>query len=121
MKIQSLKNWWAVIVLTLSFALGQQTRVLGQCPSGIAGLSGSVLNSSIQAYPGFPNSPAHFIVFVNDNSQPIPMGQYLSWCVDETGNIEADYGFPPTSFYTGVLFPDCDANLNSELPPGHTP
>src|ERR1035438_2619168 len=119
MKNQSLKYCSALFVLAFSLGLGQRNQAFGQCPTSIARLSGSVLNSSIQAYPGWPNGPAHFLTLVNDSSQPIPMGQYLTWCVDHNGDINADENYPPTTYYSGFLYPTCDANLLLELPSGH--
>src|SRR5882757_4400787 len=87
MKIQSLKCWLSLFVVAISLGLIQINRASGQCAISFTGPAGNVLTSSILAYPNYPNETNLFSVYVNDNSQPIPFGTYLGWCVDANTEI----------------------------------
>ena len=118
MKIKSLKSWLALFIATVSLMLVQNNQTFGQCIS-FTGPAGNVLTASIFSYPNYPNSDALFHVTVNDGNQPIPAGVYLGWCVDAGTEIHPGQVVGPGTTYTGQLFPDCDPNLNSELPNNH--
>src|ERR1035441_5522557 len=96
MKIQSLKYYLALFVIAFSLGLDQENQAFGQCQ--ISFPAGNVLNSGITAFPYYlpsDNSPAHFLTTVQDSNEPLPIGQYLTWCVDETNQINAAYFNPP--------------------------
>ena len=107
----------ALFIIALSLGLGQGNQAFGQCPSFNGSLTSYIVN-----YPGYPNSPAMFETLVTD-SEPLPIGTYLTWCIDANVDINAQqfqYSSPGTQ-YSGTLIPTCDTNLNSKLPSGHTP
>jgi hypothetical protein len=123
MKIQSLKRWLALFVVAFSLGLVQKNQAFGQnCLISFTGPAGNVLNSFIDLYPNYPNSDAYFNTMVQDANEPIPIGTYLTWCVDAGTLIDPSQGYTvPGTLYSGILLPTCDTNLNNELPPGHSP
>lgn len=124
MQIRLLKCWLSLFVCTVFFALGQKNQAFGQSSCGLnfTGPAGNVLTSFVELYPNYPNCNATFNTLVQVTNQPLPLGTYLTWCVDADVLIDPsqDYTVAGT-VYTGQLFPTCDTNLNNELPPGHTP
>ena len=77
------------------------------------------MNSFIVDYPNYPASDATFHTSVQDTNEPLPVGTYLTWCVDVGTELNPIQGVGTA--YSGVLFPTCDPNLNSELPTNHPP
>jgi hypothetical protein len=124
MKNGSFKCWWALAVIALFLGLGQSNQAFGQASCGInfTGPAGNVLTSFIDLYPNYPNCNATFNTVVQNTNQPLPLGTYLTWCVDAGVQIDPSQGYTvPGTIYTGELFSTCDTNLNNELPPNHTP
>jgi hypothetical protein len=117
MKIQSLKYCSALFVLAFSLGLGQRNQAFGQCSISFTGPAGNVLNSFIVDYPNYPNSDATFHTTVQDNNEPLPIGTYLTWCVDAGTELNPVQGVGTA--YSGTLYPTCDPNLNNELPTNH--
>jgi hypothetical protein len=124
MNIRSSKCWLALLVFALLLGIGQTNQALGQSSSGInfTGPAGNVLTSYIDLYPNYPNCNATFNTQVQTTNQPLPLGTYLTWCVDAGVEIDPSQGYTvPGTTYTGELFSTGDTNLNNELPPNHTP
>jgi hypothetical protein len=123
--MKSLKCWLGLFLFAFSLGLVQKNQALGQnCVLNFAGPAGNVLNSFIDSYPNYPNSDATFNTLVQDANEAIPMGLYLTWCVDAGTMIDVTQATVPVTPGTpcsGALYATCDTNLNNELPPGHTP
>ena len=82
------------------------------------------LSAAITVYPGwdgYNTTPAAwFAVNVQDVSQPIPLGIYPAWCVDESHFLPAAYNTQGTPIsgqpYIGTLISTCDSNELVNIP-----
>jgi hypothetical protein len=124
MKISSLKSWLVLFVVVLLLGLGQKNQAFGQCEISFTGPAGNVLTSDIILNtnwwpPGHLNigtSNSTFNVIVQDANEPLPVGIYLTWCVDWATDLDPSQGYTvPGTHYTGNLFPTCDPNLTNEI------
>ncbi len=119
MKTNWLKCCLSVLALALAIGLGQKNAAMAQCLS-YSGPNGNVLTSFIDIYPNYPSSDAYFNTLVQTANQPLPLGTYLTWCVDANTFIDPSQNYTvPGTTYIGTLIPDCDPNLNTKLPPNH--
>src|SRR5579883_1377121 len=114
-----LNNYCMALALAASvLGLGRSSQAQ-PCPINFPNPPGNVLTTYIVPYPNYPNSPATFS-FTVGAGQPLFPGTYYGWCVDANTELDATQGYTVAgTTYTGFLLPDCDPNLNSELPPGH--
>jgi hypothetical protein len=113
---------WCLIALAFSFGLGFKNSALAQpaCAISFPPPVGNVLSSYIDVYPNYPNSDATFNIIVSTTNQPLATGAYLGWCVDGATELDVTLGGTvPGTNYIGDLFPDCDTNLNNEIPQDH--
>jgi hypothetical protein len=121
MKNASVKCWLFLlsVVLCLGFARTESALGAADCPVTFPPPVGNVLTSDIVQYPNYPSSDATFDITVTNNNQPLPEGTYLGWCVDANTDISVSQIATLPSSVIGPLYPDCDANLNSQLPTNH--
>lgn len=120
MKMKWLKCWFSLLTLSLAMGLGQKNVASAQCALSFSGPAGNALTSFIDIYPNYPSSDAYFNTVVQNAGQALPLGTYLTWCVDANTFLDPSMGYTvPGTIYTGALYPDCDPNLNSKLPAGH--
>lgn len=123
MKIRLLTCQLALQVFAVLSLCGQPNLAQGQdsCGLDFSGPAGNELTSFIDVYPNYPNCDATFNAVVQSTNQPLPLGTYLTWCVDAGVQIDPSQGYTvPGTVYTGALFATCDTNLNNEVLPDHT-
>ena len=102
--------------LCLTAFLGFQTISMAQCPLSFPG--GNTANVTVQAFPGYPNSPAYFQDTVNTGNPTVPAGTYLGWCVDAVDNIDENAsGGLVTDTYNVLMYSTCESSttLDSQL------
>src|ERR1017187_951618 len=82
--------------------------------------AGTTLNAAVTDYPGwdghFTTPPALFAVDVTDANEPIPIGIYPAWCVDESTFLPAIQSQIPGEPYSGKLISICDSSALATLP-----
>lgn len=124
MKINSIKNSTRILIFALLLGFFQKSLAVGgspDCSINFTGPAGNTLTSYMVVYPNYPNCNATFNTVVQNINAPLPLGTYLTWCIDANVELDPSQGYTvPGTTYTGLLFPSCDPNLNSELPPNHT-